>query len=171
MGVCINFSGQLKSAGHFAHLERVGRRWAKHWKCDLNEVEHPSFPFFRVVNDEVMEVSGPMRGLTLHPHPECESVRLFFNKELYLDHWCKTQFAPPDTHVEVCAFLRDIEPLFDGFNVIDDGGFWETGDRAELERRLGFLNRMIDRIGTGLEAKGHKVQRRGEGEPPRSSMN
>jgi hypothetical protein len=35
--------------------------------------------------------------------------------------------------------------------VTDEGGFWETGDRAELQRRIDFLDQMIKQFGAALE--------------------
>ena len=32
--------------------------------------------------------------------------------------------------------------------VTDDGGFWETGDRQELQRRIDFLDNLIKKFGS-----------------------
>jgi len=151
MGIAIHFSGKLKAKVGLRDLEVIGLRWAKKWKCELTAVDIPLMPMFRVIDGEIHEHEGPVKGFFLQPHQDCESVRILLDKDLRMDHFCKTQFAPSRIHVEVCSFLRDIGPLFKNFKVIDEGGYWETGDRVELERRLDFLGRMIDKVKEAFE--------------------
>jgi hypothetical protein len=146
MGVTIHYGGQLRSGDRMAKLQSIALRWAKKWKCEVDEVDEPEFEYFRVRNDTLEEYKGAIKGFVLRPHPEAESLSILIANDGYLYHFCKTQFAPPEVHIDVISFLRDIEPHFTEFKVQDDGGYWDSSDRELLERRLGFLNRMIDKL-------------------------
>ncbi len=43
--------------------------------------------------------------------------------------------------------------LFSNLEVDDEGGFWETGDRAALEAKMRFLNEKMDELATDLKAE------------------
>jgi hypothetical protein len=146
MGVTIHFGGQLREETRMADLQAIALRWAKKWKCEVDEVDEPAYSYYRVRNDKLEEYTGPMKGFVLHPHPESETLSIKIASDGYMYHFCKTQFAPPEVHIDVISFLREIEPHFTEFKVQDDGGYWELEDRDLLERRLGFLNRMIDKL-------------------------
>jgi hypothetical protein len=63
----------------------------------------------------------------------------------------KTQFLPPDVHVWIVGLLKYLQKrYFSNLEVNDEGGFWETGDRAALEAKMRFLNEKMDELATGL---------------------
>ena len=66
----------------------------------------------------------------------------------------KTQFLSPDIHVWVVGLLKYLkERRFSNLEVHDEGGFWETGDRAALEANMRLLNEKMDELAADLTAK------------------
>lgn len=66
----------------------------------------------------------------------------------------KTQFMPPDVHVWIVGLLKHLQRrYFSNLEVNDEGGFWETGDRAALEAKIRMLNEKMAELATGLEAE------------------
>lgn len=165
MGVTIHFQGKLRSAGHMPKLQEALLPWAKRWKTELVDVDIPEADIIRVRNGKVEESIGRLRGCHVFPHKDSEPLRFWFTDDLYMESFCKTQFAPVDTHIEVVELLRVVKPLFTGFKVIDEGGYWETSDREELARRIGFLNSAIDRIASMFPPAPEEVMRRFGGTP------
>jgi hypothetical protein len=146
MGLTIHYGGQLRSEDRMADLQSIALRWAKHWKCDVDDVDMPEFQYYRVRNNKLEEYKGPIKGFALQPHPDSDPLSLWIGSDGFLYHFCKTQFAPPEVHIDIVSFLREIEPHFTEFTVQDEGGYWELNDRDLLEKRQGFLNREIDAL-------------------------
>jgi len=66
----------------------------------------------------------------------------------------KTQFLSPDVHVWIVGLLKYLQKrYFSNLEVDDEGGFWETGDRAALEAKMRLLNEKMDELATGLKAE------------------
>ncbi|WP_447640461.1 MULTISPECIES: hypothetical protein [Chitinophagaceae] len=51
-----------------------------------------------------------------------------FDKDLYLQEYCKTQFAEIETHLKIIELLNLIQENFETLNIFDEGEFWETKD-------------------------------------------
>jgi hypothetical protein len=60
------------------------------------------------------------------------AARADFEANALVASFVKTQFASADIHVMLIELFRQLEPLFQELCVEDEGGYWETGDRAEL---------------------------------------
>jgi hypothetical protein len=113
-----------------------------------------------------------LKGVEILPHPSCEPASFSFDsrgtlwsvpgRALSLDQRerpdqpfisVKTQFAPAEIHVAIVKLLRYIKGRYvSNLEVRDEGGFWETGDRAELERRRESINRALDMLQHALSA-------------------
>ena len=146
MGVTIHFSGKLRSLEGMAAIRSIASKWAKWWKCKVIDLEDPWKELICVRNGEVCIYESPVTGIALRPHPDAESLLLEFDSELYMQHFCKTQFAPVQTHVEVIGFLREIEPHLEQFTVMDEAGYWENANRDQLERQIAFGLQLIQRV-------------------------
>ena len=103
------------------------------------------------------------QGLVIQP-PECEPLFFTFNRAGKLAVYdalfnsppgtysvseilfCKTQFSSADIHIAVCELLRLAQPFMAAWQVSDEGGYWESGDRQELEKRLGAMSELIQRM-------------------------
>jgi hypothetical protein len=149
MGVTLYFSGTIRNIDD-PKLEQLALKWAKRWGCEVNSARDTELPSVMVRNEEVIEEIGPLDGFSLNPHKDCESVRILVRKDGYFQHFCKTQFAGPDTHIEIVEFLRELAPFVEDFDVLDEGKYWNTGDRNELERRMDLLDQAIDSLAEKL---------------------
>src|SRR5262249_26471344 len=76
------------------------------------------------------------RGLLLQPHQNCDPLRLEFDSNLFLQEFCKTQYAPIEVHVQIVNLLRHLEPEFSGLRVDDEGEYWSSSDLPTLRRHL-----------------------------------
>ena len=114
-----------------------------------------------------------LKGIQIHPHEECEPLALFFDKDGYLRSpmtmllildgtlkadkasvFIKTQFAGPDVHVWVIGFLKYLKKRhIANLKVMDEGRYWETGDRAELERLMEFIASKLDFLRCALSSE------------------
>jgi hypothetical protein len=72
------------------------------------------------------------------------------------DTWVsiKTQFSNPDTHIWVIGLLKYLKKKYiSNLEVSDEGEYWETGDRKELERRMNFIKEKIDSLSASLSSE------------------
>lgn len=112
---------------------------------------------------EERPVDDRWRGIVVQP-PGSEPVWLTFNRSAQMisygaspesyttpGHYfaqdllfTKTQFASPDVHMGVCNLLRLAQAHGAEIDVTDESGYWESGDRQELEQRLKSLGAIID---------------------------
>lgn len=150
MGITIHFSGRLRSAEDYLRVTGAGRALAQRKGVIVYELDVERKELIRVKNGEVKTYESSVRGIAFGLHPEAEHIRLQFDRDNYLQEFCKTQFAGVATHLEVLDFLREIEPYFENFNVIDEGGFWETGDLGALEDQFERMNQMLGMLGDAL---------------------
>ncbi len=109
-----------------------------------------------------------LRGIILLPASEMEPIVFLFDSKGRIhslgdliagwkegDFLCtavKTQFAGSAEHIWLCGLLRHVQRSYmPEIEVTDEGGFWETGDRQELQRHIDFLDDMIKKFGSALE--------------------
>ena len=113
-----------------------------------------------------------LKGIVLTPDDGSESLWFCFDREgqlrsllgqiLILDgtlkpeeSWAftKTQFSSPERHVWIVGLLRYVQKRYvSDLEVQDDGGYWDTGDLAELRRRMNLIHGMIADMTTALSA-------------------
>jgi hypothetical protein len=114
-----------------------------------------------------------IRGLIVNLAPGQDSMSLLISPEGWLiglidiesaergevtePPWCfvKTQFGPIEGHVAVVEMLRALkQQFFPDLEVVDEGGYWETSNFAELARRHQFLGKAIEGLAEGLRQHG-----------------
>ena len=144
MGVTIHFEGRLRDLPSFAAVLSLARGFsdAHHWPCWPIEQTHVTLK--RVRNEEDWDYSGPVNGLAIEPHTDSEPFRLEFDRDLYLQEYCKTQFAPIEVHLQVVELLNLLKPLFENLQVTDEGEYFETGDLALLTQHRNSCFEVID---------------------------
>jgi hypothetical protein len=144
---------------------------------------------------ETTPLEGRWRGLVVEP-PDCETLWLTFNRSGQLVVYdvpleepetpgryhvrdqlsIKTQFSTPEVHMAVCSLLRLVEGYAARLEVMDEGDYWESGDRETLAARmeqldaalaalssdegLGLLEEMLGRDVQGPVEVGKRVERR-----------
>lgn len=157
MGVSIHYQGSLgESAGlpdFINELDDIAR--AMGWKAHRIErdAENPEF------GGIILEPSDSTEGL---PFLSDRAGRLRCLADLICgqiepDPRCsyfvsvKTQFGDVGTHLWITGLLRYLKSKYlPDLEVHDEGGYWETGDAAELERRRDFLNEKLAELADGL---------------------
>ena len=136
MGVTIHFEGRLRSSHDKAALVSFISQRAEEmgWPCSpINEVE---VVLKRILNDQDIDYVGPVSGIEVHLHANCEPLRFEFDDQLYIQEWCKTQFAGADIHVETVDLIRSAAKFFKRLSVVDEGEYFETGDREVLQSHM-----------------------------------
>ena len=78
-------------------------------------------------DEQGWDYTGPTRGIVLYPHENSEPLRLEFDRDLIVQEFIKTQFAPAEIHVKIVGFLKKIAPHFEALTVEDEGEYWDTG--------------------------------------------
>lgn len=173
MGLTLHYSARLRRPGLLPALneEIADICQSLKWPCqmcdEVFEVEAQYVP------DEPGE--GPVKAVRLQgvffTPPECETFSLTFTPtgrlssamnlmaaDIFSDpEWVyhvhvKTQFAGPDVHIALVKLLRYLENKYlDAVEVTDEGDYWETEDRARLEKNFATLTHFINVVGDALE--------------------
>ena len=136
MGVTIHYEGQLKSEEEYEELIRISTNFARQNEMDFWEVNEPKKRLERIKEVEEWIYNGPVKGLVLHPHLDCEWLNLEFDRDLYMQDRCKTQFAGAEIHIGIIELFRQLEPLFSKFILVDDGEYYETGEFRQLDLKI-----------------------------------
>jgi hypothetical protein len=146
MGVTIHFEGQLSSSGNFDKLITVAKNFAEHnhWEYFMFKENHKLLE--RVKDEKDWNYEGPTKGLQLQLDLNCDPLILEFDENLYVQEFCKTQFADTSVHIFVIDLLRQIEPYFDNLIVEDEGEYWETSDVNLLQRHIDNCNRVSEEM-------------------------
>jgi hypothetical protein len=151
MGLAIHFHGTLRSTGSQPGIGRVLQRHATAPDATIHVIDDTEGELGRYLNDDLMDTTGPLKGWIVGLHPQCEPLFFVFDVRGRMASSCKTHFAPLDVHKRIVALLEEVEPMFETFNVIDEGGYWGTHDEAELLARHERLNNLLDQVQGALE--------------------
>jgi hypothetical protein len=136
MGVTIHFEGKLKSEESFDMIITKATEFAV-----VNDIPYSVFfeenkVLLRVDNEDDYDYIGSTKGIRLQPHPDSDPLNLEFDKELYIQEYCKTQFSDYTIHIKIIDFLRSIQQYFVNLTVMDEGEYWETENRDILQEHL-----------------------------------
>ncbi|MGB8399184.1 hypothetical protein, partial [Bradyrhizobium sp.] len=143
------YQGKAKNAAAVEKILAVARSAASDRGWGVREANVASASVSRGVagkESKEKEYQGPPSGIVIYPHPMCEPVHIQFGTDLLMRDFVKTQFAGADVHVEVVGLLRKLRPLLADLQVVDEGEYWETGDRARLAAQIATVNAMIESI-------------------------
>ena len=105
-----------------------------------------------------------VQGIHFQPHKESESVSLMFDQDGNLCniisltigigvkskfHWqfTKTQFAGPETHIQLIHLLSYLrKKYFKKMIIRDEGGYHPKKDKDTLAARMGFISNAINTV-------------------------
>lgn len=152
MGISIHYKGQMDRGKVEALCDELR---------DIAEVL--DWPYTDI-DDRNVDV----RGIILAPKSGMEMVPFLFDAEGRIQSVAallcgvdpdafacasvKTQFAGSGEHMWLVGLLHYIQRKYiPELEVTDEGAFWETGDKEELERRFDYLGRMIDKFREDIE--------------------
>jgi hypothetical protein len=157
MGVSLHYQGGLGAGASlpelFEELEDIARSMGWPVRRIALDAENPVF-----------------EGVILDPGDKTESLAFLFDREGRLrnlvdlvcgqfepDPRCsyfvsvKTQYGEIRTHLWIVGLLRYLKSKYlPDLEVNDEGGYWESGDAAELDRRREFLNEKMADLVAGL---------------------
>ncbi|MGA9636873.1 hypothetical protein [Flavobacterium sp.] len=136
MGVTIHFEGKLKSDFEYEKVMLNAKAFA-----EANRMEYTFFTeekkiLLRHKDGEAWDYSGPTKGIRIQPHENTDPLLLEFDKNNYIQEYCKTQFATIDIHIIIATFLKSVEENFETLKVNDEGEYWQTADKTILKNRI-----------------------------------
>ena len=144
MGVTVHFEGSLASEGSLKRVVEIAQAFASARDWSVAPIEEAKVKLQRVRCEEDWDYEGPTRGIALQPHANSDPLRLEFDSELYVQEYCKTQFAPLAIHVQVIELLRSIQSEFVKLTVEDEGEYWETSEESRLAEHLNVCFTALD---------------------------
>lgn len=144
MGVTIHFEGKLKSSTLYNEIIETAKDFAVSNDLAFSIFEEENKILQRVRDEKDWDYDGPTKGILIQPDINSDPFNLEFDKDLYLQEFCKTQFADVSVHILIIELLRKIEPYFEVLRVEDEGEYWETKDITLLQEHLDNCFRAID---------------------------
>lgn len=153
MGVTIHYRGRLRRPADIQPFidELADICQSAGWKHDRHHFTDPE-----------------VRGVIFQPHEKCESVQFLFLEDGTMTNFfalqfgqeekmpwtfTKTQFAGADVHVGLCRLFKYFsDRWFEVLEVADEGGFYETMNREELQQKIDLIDAGIQAITEGLSA-------------------
>lgn len=136
MGVTIHFEGQLSSPEDFDKVVETAKGFAENNGLEYFLFQEDNKLLQRVKDEQDWNYEGPTEGIQIQPDENSDPLILEFDKDYYLQEYCKTQFGDISVHLLVIDLLRQIEPFFKSFIVEDEGEYWETGDINLLHQHI-----------------------------------
>jgi hypothetical protein len=144
MGVTIHFEGRLTGKTAYEELIGVVSSLAELEGWRTETIDSAEVTLLRVRDEQDWNYTGPVKGVALHLHEDCDPVRLEFDKDLYVQEFTKTQFAGAEYHLKVIDLLKAIQPFFCELNVSGEGEYWDTNDRSILQYHLDTIRNIIE---------------------------
>lgn len=132
MGITIHFEGKLKSESDFDKVMTIAEDFARINQMPFSFFEESEKLLQRVKDEEDWDYIGKTKGINIQPDENTDPLLLEFDKDNYIQEYCKTQFADVEIHIKIIEFLRNIEPYFDKLTIDDEGEYWETNDNELL---------------------------------------
>ena len=144
MGVTIHFKGRLSSSNNYDKVISISKKFAElnHWEYFIFQEDNKLLE--RVKDEKDWNYEGSTKGIQLQPDSNSDPFILEFDENLYLQEFCKTQFADLNIHILIVDLLKRIEPYFENLVVEDEGEYWETSDVKLLEKHIDNSNRASD---------------------------
>jgi len=170
MGLSIHYSGQFNKNTSLSDLIIEVKDIAEilNWNYKIFQEE------FSFEAPEDQSYDGQLYGISFTP-PECETVSICFlsnyrmsslvhlkfyghsenrsDEDLLYLLFVKTQFAGIAIHktiIEIFRYLCKKEYLIN-FELIDEGGYWETGDENLLENKFKEYGDLLDNFSLAVE--------------------
>ncbi len=144
MGITIHFEGKLKDEAAFEKVISVAVSFAnkEYWQSEI--IDERNAQLSRFCDDKDWDYGGPTRGIAMYPHAQCEPFRLEFDRDLFVQEYVKTQFAPATVHINIILLLKEIASEFVSLKVFDEAEYWETGNKDTLDYHLSSISRRIE---------------------------
>jgi hypothetical protein len=144
MGVTIHFEGRLRDQTAYEGFLGVVSSLARSQGWQTETIKSAEVTLLRVRDEQEWDYVGPVKGIAVYLHEDCDPVRLEFDRDLYVQEFTKTQFAGAEYHLKVINLLKTIQPFFSELKVDDEAEYWDTNDRATLQYHLDTVQKLIE---------------------------
>jgi len=153
VGITIHYRGYIKDQeARIKCIELIKgfgikRQWPFQVLEEKNDVTLDRF--FEDENGDLQEwiYQGPVDGVILNPHENCEALKFEFDDDLFFQGYVKTQFSPLEIHVEILQVFNLIRPYLKELVILDEGEYWETEDALLLAKNAeNNLNSILNAI-------------------------
>jgi hypothetical protein len=182
MGVSIHYRGRVAEIQNIKDIcdELAAIADRLNWPCTrLDEDWSQAADAAIEVTEQGSLITGhlPLKGISLAPHPKCETLQFFFDANGHLrdpismvntsgetlkpeDAWIsvKTQYAGPETHIGIIGLLAYLKKRhLPDLEVQDEGEYWETGNLEILKEKMDLVGEKIAAVSAVLSrvTKGH----------------
>jgi hypothetical protein len=151
-GVTIHFNGELKSAKSIEEVKSAACAVAKShsWRCiTVSDPKDLSLDYITLKSLQELDGTPSLTiadGVVIYPADMSEPLYLVFGARNKLNNFIKTQFAGPETHIEVIDVFDAIKPFFRSLEIVDEGRYWQTRNRAFLEEDMESVSAQIEAI-------------------------
>jgi hypothetical protein len=136
MGVTIYFEGKLKTDKDFETIIKIATNFSIKNDLECLQFEESNKLLQRVKNEKDWDYRGLTKGIKIQPDSNSDPLWLEFDKDYYIQEYCKTQFSETYIHIKIVELLKEIEPYFERFIVTDEGEFWDTQNIDILNERF-----------------------------------
>ncbi len=156
MSITIHYRGRLRSPKDIPPLIE-----------ELEDICKSAGWEYRIFENTDPAKQNPFVGITFKAHQNCENIWMTFSPdgtlvfplsigvdEIEEPGWAftKTQFAGVEVHIAVCTLLKYIaERWFEEFEVTDEGGYYHSLSKENLEQKIGMINEAITALAEGFE--------------------
>ncbi|MDH3669886.1 MAG: hypothetical protein OES46_01825 [Gammaproteobacteria bacterium] len=144
MSITIHFEGTLKDETAYEAVVSEASNLATEMSWPARPISEKKVTLLRVKGEKDWDYVGPVKGIEIRPHENSDPLRLVFDRQLYVQEYIKTQFAPVEIHVAVSDFLKRLEPYFESFNVTDEGEYYDTNNLKKLEDHIQWCYKALD---------------------------
>ena len=132
MGVTIHFEGRLKTEQDYNEVMSKATEFAEQNRVDYKKFESEEKILLRIRHEQDWDYKGCTRGIRIQLDENCDPFNLEFDKNNFIQEYCKTQFTDVNNHIKIIDFLRSLKPNFDDLAVVDEGEYWETENKETL---------------------------------------
>ena len=144
MGVTIHFEGKLNSERDFNEVIKISTDFAQRNNMDYQIFEEQNKLLQRVKNEKDWDYQGICRGIKIQPDNNTDPLWIEFDKDYYIQDFCKTQFADLDVHIKIIGLLNLIKPHFQNLIVEDEGEFWDTKNEKILKEHFDIFFKALE---------------------------
>jgi hypothetical protein len=89
---------------------------------------------------------GRIRGIAVHPHPSADPLHFHFGDDLFMQDYCKTQFAGVEIHTAIITLLSDVAQYFKDFQVDDEGEYWASRNKKGLVEHFNNFDKALAKL-------------------------
>lgn len=143
-GVTIHYEGHASSTNSVEQILAAATSFAKKHGWKIEDASAPKGALQRVIDEKNADYEGRITGITIRPGERCEPLHLQFGDDLFMQDFVKTQFAGADTHIAIIELLAALKPHFRSLRIDDEAEYWQTRDRAVLEKHFAAVNKMME---------------------------